>query len=60
MNSAPSAIVGAPGILLRATHAALQVTSAGGLTLTIMKKSGTRAVTRQSQDDFVPGRGIML
>ena len=37
-----------------------QVMSAEELTLTIMRKNGTRAVTRQSRDDFVPGRGIML
>ena len=34
--------------------------SAGELTLTIMRKSGTRVVTRLSQVHFVPRRGIML
>ena len=34
--------------------------SAGELMLTIMKKSGIKVVTRQSWDNFVPGRGIML
>ena len=60
MSSALSVTAGAPGASSRATHAGLQVMSAGELTLTIMKRIGTRAVTRQSRDDFVPGRGIML
>ena len=60
MNSASSATVGAPGASFRATHATPQVTLAGELMLTITKRSGTKAVTRQSRDDFVPGRGIML
>ena len=60
MSSASSATAGALGGSFRTTHATQQVTSAGELILTIMKRIGTRAVTRQSQDDFVPGRGIML
>ena len=38
----------------------LGVTSAGELMLTITRRGGFRVVTRQSQDDFVPGKGIML
>ena len=60
MNSASSASIGAPEILLSATHAALHIRSVGGLMLTITRKIGTRVVTRQSQDNFVPRRGIML
>ena len=60
MSSALSATAGALGASYCATHAALLVTSAGELTLTILTRAGTRVVTRQSQDDFVPRRGIML
>ena len=60
MSSASSATAGAPGVSSVATRAALRVRSAGELTLTTMMRVGTRAVTRQSWDDFVPGRGIML
>ena len=60
MSSASSATAEDPGILLSATHAAQQVKSAGELTLITMRKSGTRVMTRQSQVDFVPRRGIML
>ena len=59
MSSASSATVEAPGGSSHATHAMLQVMSAGELTLTTMKRSGTRVVTRQSQVGFVPRRGIM-
>ena len=48
------------GASSRTTHATLQVKSAGELTLTTMMRVGTRVMTRQSRDDFVPGRGIML
>ena len=60
MSSALSATAGALGASCHATRAALLVTSAGELTLTILTRAGTRVVTRQSRDDFVPGRGIML
>ena len=60
MSSALSVTAGALGASCRATRAAMLVKSAGELTLIIMKRSGTRAVTRQSRNDFVPGRGIML
>ena len=57
---ASSTLIGGLGILLSATHATLQVKSAGELMLTITRKIGTRVVTRQSQVDFVSRRGIML
>ena len=60
MSSAFSATAGALGVSFRATRAALQVMSAGELTLTTMRRIGTRVVTRQSWVNFVPGRGIML
>ena len=60
MSSALSVTAGALGASCRATRAALLVMSAGELTLTTTRKIGTRVVTRQSRDDFVPGRGIML
>ena len=60
MSNALSAIAGALGVLSRAIRAARRAMSAGELTLATMRKNGTRAVTRQSRDDFVPGRGIML
>ena len=60
MSSASSATIGALEILLSATHAVLLVKSVGELTLTTMKRSGTRVVTRQSWDNFVPKKGIML
>ena len=59
MSSASSATAGDPGTLLRGTHAVLQARSVGELMLTMMRKSGTRVVTRQSWVDFVPRRGIM-
>ena len=60
MSSALSVTAGALGVSCRATRAALLVTSAGELSLTILMRVGIRVVTRQSRDDFVPGRGIML
>ena len=60
MSSALNATAGALGASSCATHAMLQVMSAGELMLTTMRRIGTRAVNRQSRDDFVPGRGIML
>ena len=60
MSSASNASIRAPGISLSAIHAILQARSVGEPTLTIMRRIGTRVVTRQSQDDFVPERGIML
>ena len=60
MSSAPSATAADLGDLFHATHVALQVMSAGELMLTTMKRTGIRVVTRQSWDDFVPRRGIML
>ena len=43
-NSVSSATVGALGVSFCATHATLQVKSAGELTLIIMKRSGTRVL----------------
>ena len=60
MSSALNVTAGALGVSCRAIRAALLVTSAGELTLTTSTKNGTRVVTRQSRDDFVPRRGIML
>ena len=60
MSSASSATAGALGASLNVTRAALRVRSAGELTLTTLMRVGTRVVTRQSRDDFVPRRGIML
>ena len=60
MSNALSAIAGALGALSRTTRVARRVMSAGELTLTITRRNGTRAVIRQSRDDFVPERGIML
>ena len=60
MSSALSATAGALGVSSGNTRAAMRVRSAGELTLTIMMRDGTRVVTRQSRDDFVPERGIML
>ena len=60
MSSVLSATAGGPGVLSHATHVALQVMSAGELMLTILRRIGSRVMTRQSRDNFVPGRGIML
>ena len=60
MSNVLNAIAGALGVLYRDTLVVRRVMSAGELTLTIMRKNGTRAVNRQSRDDFVPERGIML
>ena len=60
MSSASSATAGALGASSHATRAVPRVRSAGELTLTTMMRIGTRVVTRQSRDDFVSGRGIML
>ena len=60
MSSASNATAGDLGGSSRATHAALQVMSAGELMLTTMTRTGIRVMTRQSRVDFVPRRGIML
>ena len=60
MSSALSATAGALEVSYCATRATMLVKSAGELTLTTLTRAGTKVAIRQSRDDFVPGRGIML